>query len=372
MKSLICILSLLASVAVYGAAASTPIFGTYKVECPADSDTYIGISATRSPEFTGTVQSVIASSFKVVANGEPNWQVNKFVFSDTQANHYYLKFTSGALEGAWYDINSNDAYSLSIDIGSEEFAKIAEGDSFQIIPHWTMETLFPEGGGFIKSLTGRPSGASLLYRYTKFTEDGVVCPVGINRALAYSYLYVQRDPINGWRNGSDLSEDSSNEVIEPNSVIKVSQPAETSIITLNGIIPECATSFELFTMLGEEGESQPQDIYVATPSAVDIKMSDLTECLVGSGAFATGVRAGTDFVYIYRNERIGKNLTQDDSCWYIKRGDVERWVDEDQGDGGGCVLKAGGIIVIRKAATSEPVAMRCTFYPSYLESLKSN
>ena len=101
MKSLICILSLLASVAVYGAAASTPIFGTYKVECPADSDTYIGISATRSPEFTGTVQSVIASSFKVVANGEPNWQVNKFVFSDTQANHYYLKFTSGALEGAW-------------------------------------------------------------------------------------------------------------------------------------------------------------------------------------------------------------------------------------------------------------------------------
>ena len=95
MKTLIYSLFLLGSVSVYGATVSTPIFGTYKVECPADSDTYIGISATRSPEFTGTVQSVIASSFKVVANGEPNWQVNKFVFSDTQANHYYLKFYIG-------------------------------------------------------------------------------------------------------------------------------------------------------------------------------------------------------------------------------------------------------------------------------------
>ncbi len=364
---------LAAAYGAYAASATSPVFGVYKIDCPADSDTYIGIPATRTPEFSGVVEGIQTANFKIVAKGEPQWTTNKFVYSaGSQPNHYYLKFTSGALEGAWYDINSNDAYSLSIDIGPAEFAKISEGDSFQIIPHWTMCTLFPDGGGFIKSLTGRPSGASLLYRYTKFTEDGVVCPVGINRALAYSYLYVQRDPINGWRNGSDLSEDSSNEVIEPNSVIKVSQPAETSTVTFTGIIPECATSFELFTMPGEEGESQPQDIYVATPSAVDIKMSDLTECLVNSGAFATGVRAGTDFIYIYRNERIGKNLTQDDSCWYIKRGDVERWVDEDQGDGGGCILKAGGIIVIRKAATSEPVAMRCTFYPSYLESLKSN
>ena len=371
MKSFIYILFLLVSVSVYGATVSTPIFGTYKVECPADSDTYMGVSVTRMPEFTGTVQSVSVDSFRVVANGEPNWQENKFVFSDTQKEHYYLKFTSGALEGAWYDINSNDGYSVRINIGASELAKVAEGDSFQIIPHWTMSTLFPDGGGFIKSITGSTSGVSLVYKYTKFTEDGLLCPIGINRAMAYSYFYIQRGAINSWRNGTNISEDSSSEVIEPNSVIKVSQPERSSTITFNGVVPECATSFEVFTALGEDGAVQSQDIYVATPSAVDIKMSDLTECLVDSGAFTAGTRTGEDFVYIYRNERIGKNLTQDDTCWFMKRGDIARWLDGNQGDGGECLLKASGIMVIRKVPTNEPMAMRCTFRPPYLENLES-
>ena len=96
--------------------AESPVWGTYKVECPANSDTYIGITTTRAPVFTGKVQSVQSGTTNIVAQGEPNWSANQFVYvAGSQTNHYYLKFTSGELEGAWYDIKSNGAYFAEIE-----------------------------------------------------------------------------------------------------------------------------------------------------------------------------------------------------------------------------------------------------------------
>ena len=45
-----------AACGVYAASATSPVFGVYKVDCPADSDTYIGIPSTRAPEFSGVVE----------------------------------------------------------------------------------------------------------------------------------------------------------------------------------------------------------------------------------------------------------------------------------------------------------------------------
>lgn len=352
---------------VYAASATSPVFGVYKVDCPADSDTYIGIPTTRTPEFSGVVEGIQTANFKIVAKGEPQWAANKFVYSaGSQPNHYYLKFTSGELEGAWFDIKSNDAYSLEIEIGSAELAKVAAGDSFQIIPHWTMSTLFPDGGGFLKATKiAATAGASILYKNTAF-ENGVVYPTGANNAALSSFYYRERGTNIGWRNGNN--KDASDEVVEPNAFFQVSQPDAESSVSYSGTIPMCATSFVLFTS-ENDGEVVNQDVYLAVPSAVDFQLSELTSCLVDSGAFvpSTGIATSpVDSIYVFANENLGKNLAPDDTCFYRSRGATKKWLDRNRADADSRIIKAGTALIITKKAGAEPVAYRCKFTPSYV------
>ena len=347
--------------------AESPVWGTYKVECPANSDTYIGITTTRAPVFTGKVQSVQNGTTNIVAQGEPNWSANQFVYvAGSQTDHYYLKFTSGELEGAWYDIKSNGAYFAEIEIGSAELAKVKANDSFQIIPHWTLATLFPDGGGFTKSTKmTMGTGATFLYKYTKW-NDGMVYQSGTNRAAVDSFFYRERGTTVGWRNNA--KKDASDEVIEPNGVLKVVQPDEACAIAITGVIPMCATSFEVFTTEAD-GVVDNQDIYVAVPSAVNMKLSELTSSLIDTNIFASStgmVSAPVDTLFLYQNEKVGKNLVADETCYYRKRGATTKWLDSAKADANNLELKASAVMKIRKKAGTEAVGYRCKFVPSYI------
>ena len=360
-----------ATLALFGAAqafADSPIWGTQTVSCPVNSDTYIGIASTRAPVFAGKVQSVQSGTTNVVAVGEPNWAANQFVYSaGVQPNHYYLKFTSGELEGAWYDIKSNGAYYLQIEIGNAELAKIAAGDSFEVIPHWTMATLFPDGGGFVKSTkVAAPTGATILYKYTGY-DSGVVYPAGTNKAALASFYYRERGSAVGWRDQDKA--DATDTVIEPNAFFKAVQPeTEVSTVSVCGVVPMCATSFEVFT-LTDGDNPQDQDIFVAAPSSVDMTLSELTASLVDTGIFTPStsvVSAPVDTLFIYSNASTGKNLSADKTCYYRKRGAVNSWLDADKANADSAVIKAGTAIVIRKKAGAETVAYRCKFTPKYI------
>ena len=52
------------------------------------------------------------------------------------------------MEGAWFNVLSNNEYALELEIGEAELSKVSAGDSFEVIPHWSLSTLFPDGGGF--------------------------------------------------------------------------------------------------------------------------------------------------------------------------------------------------------------------------------
>ncbi|MBQ6534282.1 MAG: TIGR02597 family protein [Opitutales bacterium] len=356
-----------AALALAGAGYAAPIWGAHKISCPANSDTYIGVISTRGAAFSGKVQSVQSGTSNIIPQSEPNWTPNQFVYSaGVQPNRYYLKFTSGELEGAWYDISSNGAYYAAIEIGAGELAKISAGDSFEIIPHWTMSTLFPDGGGFVKSTkVAMGAGASVLYKFSKY-ENGVIYPQGTNRAAPESYFYRERGSTSKWLN-SDKA-DASDDVVEPNAVFKVVQPDEESEAAIIGEIPMCATSFEVFTT-EESGEVATQDIFVAAPAATDITLSELTECLVDTGIFAasTGVvNAPVDTFYIYSNGNAGKNLVADKTCYYRARGATNKWLDSDKADANSAQMKAATAIKIRKKAGEQAVSYRCKFTPSYI------
>ena len=349
--------------------ADSPVWGTYKVECPANSETYIGITTTRAPVFTGKVQSVQSGTTNIVAQGEPNWSVNQFVYVvGSQTNHYYLKFTSGELEGAWYDIKSNSSSDVEIEIGSAELAKIAVDDTFQIIPHWTMATLFPNGGGFARAESKRSSlNRTVLWKKTKYGENGLEYPKGENGAALAKYYYRKYEKIDSWLdiNGND----ASNVVVEPNTYFKAVQPATiTSTVCYSAVVPMCATSFELFTLEDEAGKGAAQHIYISVPSAVDMKMSDLTEALIDSGYFSTSKNSRrADIIYVYNNEKVGSSLPPDQTISYRKNDSVSYWEDVNHENGDNYVLKAGSALKILKKATATPVTYRCKVKPSYLK-----
>lgn len=357
---------------VFGITVETPIFCVYTGEIPANSEAYIGITSTRMPVFEGVVDSVNTGAFKIVAKGEPAWVINQFKFADSaQPEHYYLKITSGEFEGAWYDIKSNDEFSITIEIGASEISKIAESDTevtFQIIPHWTMATLFPDGGGFSKATKiSATAGATILYKYTAFNEGGLEYPVGINRTSSQTFYYRQRTTTNNWCDTN--RNDASNVLVEPNAIFRAVQPADSSCrYSYFGNTPMCATSFILYTIDNGEGV-QDQDIYLPVPAAVDFEISELTTTLIGGGAFvaSTGIANNpVDAIYTYENKQVGTNLTSDKTLYYRSRGTTQKWLDTARNDAQNYKLLAGTVLKIRKKATSNEVAIRCKFTPNYI------
>lgn len=352
----------------FAATVETPVFGIFSGEIPANSEAYIGITATRAPVFEGVVESVNASSSKIVAGGEPAWSANQFVFADgVQPEHYYLKITSGELEGAWFDISSNDAFSVAIEIGAGEISKIAKGDSFQIIPHWTMATLFPDGGGFSKATKiSATAGATMLYKYTSYGTDGLEYPIGVNSASMQRFYYRERGDVNNWCDAD--KKDASNVFVEPNAVFVAVQPDNSCTYSYSGNIPMCATSFVLFTLDNGEGV-QDQEIYIPVPSAVDFELNELTSTLIDSGAFTPSTSVASspvDIIYAYENKSADLNLTPDNSFFYRMRGTTNKWLDKDKQDAQTYKLSAGTVLVFRKKAAGEEFSIRCKFTPNYI------
>lgn len=366
-KLLSIFISLAFAAAAFAASVNGPTFGSFTVQCPADSDTYIGILPTRMPAFTGEVDGMTLSSRKISARGEPNWKANKFVYqSGVQTNHYYLKFTSGELEGAWFDISANDSYSVQISIGEAEFRKISVGDAFQIIPHWTMATLFPDGGGFAKATSLFPTrNRSVLWKSTTY-ENSVEYPVGINPPFLSSFYYRKYGKVDGWLDKGDS--DASDSVIEPNACFVVTQPkGVASEVVYSGVIPMCATSFELFTTESDSGGGRAQHILIPVPSAVEIKLSDLTEGLVGSGAFlASQSIRRTDVLYLYDNSSLGHNITPAETFSYRKTSSKSYWENASYSVCDDYLLKAGTVLKFLKATSKLPSTFRCKITPSYL------
>lgn len=353
---------------VFASTVETPVLGVFSGEIPANSEAYIGITTTRAPVFEGVVESVNAGSSKIVAGGEPAWSANQFVFADgVQPEHYYLKITSGELEGAWFDISSNDAFSVTIEIGAGEIQKIAKGDSFQIIPHWTMATLFPDGGGFSKATKiSATASATMLYKYTSYGTDGLEYPIGVNSASMQRFYYRERGDINNWCDAD--KKDASNVLVEPNAVFVAVQPDNSCTYSYSGNIPMCATSFVLFTLDNGEGV-QDQEMYIPLPSAVDFELNELTSTLIDSGAFTPSTSVASspvDIIYAYENKSSGLNLTPDNSFFYRKRGATNKWLDKDKQDAQTYKLSAGTVLVFRKKATDEEFSIRCKFTPNYI------
>ncbi|MEM9018778.1 MAG: TIGR02597 family protein, partial [Verrucomicrobiota bacterium] len=161
--------TLVALVALYPIGASgqltTEPKGFNRIECPEGSDTIVSIPFTRTAAFSGTVNLVPTGSLISVTGSD------FFAAGEFTTKPHYLRFTEGAvLAGSWYEITANDANTITIDTRGEDISTTLRWDPFEVIPHWTLSTVWPADSQTSlhlsngKLLSGR--GSSVLFADT--------------------------------------------------------------------------------------------------------------------------------------------------------------------------------------------------------------
>ncbi len=356
-----CAVSACSFAAVEAVTVTTSPVGVYSVDCPGESDTFISVPVFRDAAFTGKVQSVSTTEgiTTVIVDGEPNFTANRFVYgAGGGTDHFYVKFSSGLLEGAWYNVEANGAYSIQIEIGAAEAAKIAEGDSFLVIPHWTLNTLMPQGAGIVAS-TSKPITTR---SQVMFFEDG---KEGTNQTFSRAYYFYKTANEEGWADSLNISNKYGHDdvVIYPDTFLVVRNnnvPAGTTL-TFSGNVHLSRGSIVLANLSG----SLRQDNFIALPTCTKVKLSDLNHCFSGD-FFKPSVRpnlsAGGDELLVYSKE-VKKNKLPSEVYYF----NGTNWYKSGSVICNDVEIDSTMPIVIRRTARGEAIAHRACFTPTYLQ-----
>lgn len=105
---------------------------------------------------------------------------------------YYVRFTSGALAGRWYDITSQDGSNpdklvLAVENtgNSPDLNSASVGDNVRVIKHWTMSDLFPDGDEGL-SFQGSPNSFNIKFSVFIPRDSDAE---GINQAVQTRVFY---------------------------------------------------------------------------------------------------------------------------------------------------------------------------------------
>lgn len=328
----------------------------YKViNCPQNSDTIVSVPFIDDKQ---SIKAAVSGTVTLAGTSPDNTVTFQTAGADPYTvdqfkDFYYVRFTTGLLEGSVYQISTNTAAEMTINLDGDNGGLIAEGDEFRIYKFWTLDTLFPPATQY--TFESSPTAfMTLAYSLLMTYDKGL----GINRAPSNSYYIFE----GVWRKVG-----SSNPVGET-----ILWPDDPIIVRHNGNVskntkymPNGYVDFhrKFSIPLLTQTDSQ-RDNYISIPRPVDVKLKDLG--LIESGAFviSTGNRAYQrgDQLFMYDNELIAHNKSA--SRIYFHNG--TNWVrNSDLQNADDDVLKAADGFVIRKKATAGGGTVIWDNFPTY-------
>ncbi|WOO40725.1 TIGR02597 family protein [Rubellicoccus peritrichatus] len=335
--------SLLLAAPLLTAVTTDPV-GAQKHTFKDGSDTAISAPLHSSAAFVGVVGTSGLSGFTITPSGTPGWAANQF----TDSPHYII-FTSGTREGLFYTVTANTTDSITVeDIGDGDLATqgIVDGDGFTVIPFWTLNTLFPDGEGFIVSSdVFNPDGVIF------FTNSGTS---GVNLPFDSSYLYHDGSQgAAGWYKVGSLGDGLQNDLpLPPDAyyVVRNNSGADVEMVLAGSV--QMANFATIVSRL-EDGSSQ--DVFIANSFPVATTLAE--SGLATSPAFTPSpdVFNPLDVVFVFDNDTVGINKplgssylyhdgSQGAAGWY-QIGNLGAGLQDDVE-----VFQPGQGFVIRKAA----------------------
>lgn len=309
--------------------STTPV-GAMTVTINANADQRFGVALLRPALFQGAV------------SGQPTTTVSATsTIPSLGSEAKYIKFTSGAAEGLWFQVVSYTTSSITVAENIQTFGAAA-GDKFEVRPFWTLATLLPNGGGVpVSSDVFNPKGYVLMYNAQA---------VGINLSASSGFFYHDgtQGPA-GWYKADGSYALANDTVVSPEtSLIIRNLSAQVATTTNVGDVPVAKIAN---TVVARVAGRQDNLVFNPYPTAFTLANSGL----VSSQAVrpSSDVFNPVDMVLVYSGNSTGKNAaaiagyfyhdgTQGPAGWYSSDGSFTV-SDSVQ-------IAPGAAITIRKAA----------------------
>jgi uncharacterized protein (TIGR02597 family) len=314
-----------------------PVGSVRVVTALPNSDTLVGLPLTLTHDFEGALSGKTSAGDGTVALNfaGPTWSANQF------AALYYVRFTSGSLQGRFYTVQANTGNTLTIETNGDNLSPAAAEDTIRLFKYWTLQGLFPkeEQKTFVVS-----TGNSKPQRKSELLIPDLASPG--NNLPPRSAFFITKT---GWKNSKDFS-DASNQVLYPDSYFIIRHPAGVgpTSFTMTGAVPVTAQALFLGTR-----RSGPQDNFASLAHPVDVSLQD--------SGLAAGFVASTDNrpqnrrdeLYLFDNQVAAKNKSPRRKFFRVG----SNWIEDAAGfpQANATILKAGEAVMIRKYSTADGV-----------------
>ncbi|MCB1231390.1 MAG: TIGR02597 family protein [Verrucomicrobiae bacterium] len=320
---------------------STRIFGYNVIDCRGGSDTIVSVPFHLRAAFAGSVEgtpAVNGTRASVVVEGAPGFEIDQF--SDEP---HYLQITGDSARAGWFfRIVSNQSDSLEIDLADLNLAGVQSGDTFEVIPCWTLGNLFPSTNATIY----KSFGLLLNRRRTEilfFDHDSANIDLAPNRKFFQSST--------GWHEVAPGFPSAEDVVILPGSSFVIRHPP--GFATTRFVAQKWADSEDRPYVL-QSDETEWRDNHLGSQRPVPVKLSDLD---LGPPAFvespSTAPEERADELHLFDNSTAAINRHAS-STYFRVAGHWHRdtagfpLADDDE-------VSAGTGMMIRKAPNSGAV-----------------
>lgn len=306
-----------------------------------EADLLVGVPMLREAAFSATVDSVSGDTVNFSGSTVP----------DVTTEAHFLLVTDGSIEGEWYEIASADDSSVTLSDKVDDVDGngngLGEDDSVRLIPFWTLDTLFPEGGGVPQTSDIRKADAVVMLN--KMASESK----GINPAVAGFFLYHDGAQVEeGWHDRDNPGETVGDEIISPESFITVRNRSGSSFeITLAGSVPVSKMANYVFS-----SDDVRRDNLLMNPFPVDVEVGEMN--FVSSGAIvpSSSIRNPEgDRLFVYPANTTSLNPPVIKFLFYHDGSVVEEgWHDVNEPGAlqDDFIIEAGAALVIRKTPSS--------------------
>jgi uncharacterized protein (TIGR02597 family) len=350
---------------------STDPVGAVVLDFLGSSDTLLSLPLHQPVALEATVSGVTGNVVDLDLSGA-TLTANQYVYQGPSTSTYYAQFITGNREGYYYtvtanDINGNISLNTTTDAGFS--GNVAIGDSVQIIPYWTLNTLFPGGNGTLPTSNFGATNRNSEVLFPDMTDPGT----DLASSIIYYYYNGSANVGSGWRlSGGSATVLQNDVIIPPNSSLIVRlNVATNTTTTLVGSVPMSGFATPLSTLAANT--TQDIAVGVSVPSNVTLSQSQLFE----SGAFTPSTNFGAsppgrqDELLVFDNTATGQDKAAVQIYYYYNgmanvgpgwRLSGSATVSQNNT----AVFQPGNGYVIRTAATAQPTTVIWTFVPPYL------
>lgn len=306
------------------AVVATDPVGYVSTTTPNGDDALLGLPLAQAAALSTVAGTISGAEVTVSAT----------LVADAYNNTHYVLATSGANAGQWSEVVDTSVSSITT-----ADALLAETDTFNVIPFWTLDTAFVDGAGVGASTNPAAPVATVLVNDPTAT--------GINLSPAATYLYFTDGGTNdGWYNANTFDR-AGGIVLAPDAYVIIRNNTGGSVTTIvTGTVPVNPVGSTIARQLSAQQDSQLVNPY---PSGLSLDDSGLASVLTAT----TNPASPEDTVLIYNTAATsGINISPAATYLYFTDGGTnDGWYNANTFDQAGAVeIPAGGAFLVRRSA----------------------